>query len=117
MCVHVLGVESAYDADPFQSFHALIIRESEMQKQAKKDFEEGMRRSTAAKPELLEKSAYITSNCILLLNTAVKVLPAWSVFCRRLTPCDGYLEALCADNVSASCTVLDWHDSLRIDNV
>ncbi|KAJ7889596.1 FAD/NAD-P-binding domain-containing protein [Mycena leptocephala] len=59
------------------AFHALTIRESEMQKQAKKDFEEVMRRGTAAKPGLLEK-----------------MLPTWSVFCRRLTPCDGYLEAL-----------------------
>jgi hypothetical protein len=60
MYVDVRGVGLDYDADPFQAFHALSIRESEIQKQAKKDFEEVMRRGTAAKPGLLEKSMYIT---------------------------------------------------------
>jgi hypothetical protein len=106
MCVDIRGVGSEYDADSFQTFHALTIRESEMQKQAKKDFEEAMRRGTVAKPGLLEKSMYITSRCIFLLKAAVEVLPTWSVFCRRLTPCEGYLEALCADNVSTPCTIL-----------
>jgi hypothetical protein len=31
-----------------------------------------------------------------------KVIPAWSVSCRRLTPGPGYFEALCSDNVSIS---------------
>ncbi|KAF7343045.1 FAD/NAD-P-binding domain-containing protein [Mycena venus] len=69
------------------SFHALVIRESEIQKQAKKNFEERMRQGTAAKPGLLEK-----------------MLPTWSVFCRRLTPGEGYLEALCADNTTYETT-------------
>ena len=30
------------------------------------------------------------------------VIPDFSVFCRRLTPGNGYMEALCADNVSRS---------------
>ncbi|KAF8183602.1 FAD/NAD-P-binding domain-containing protein [Mycena galopus ATCC 62051] len=46
-----------------------------------------MRRDTANKPGLLEK-----------------ILPPWSVFCRRLTPCAGYLEALSADNTTYETT-------------
>jgi hypothetical protein len=47
--------------------------------------------------------------CVLLVSTHIKfsnsppqlkkVIPAWSVSCRRLTPGPGYLEALCSDNV------------------
>ncbi|KAJ7196375.1 FAD/NAD-P-binding domain-containing protein [Mycena pura] len=69
------------------AFHALSISGSEMQKQTQKALEENMRRCTAAKPGLLQK-----------------MLPTWSVFCRRLTPCEGYLEALCADNTTYETT-------------
>ncbi|KAJ7457359.1 FAD/NAD-P-binding domain-containing protein [Mycena latifolia] len=69
------------------SFHALIIRESEIQKESRKAFEESMKKETASKPDLLEK-----------------ILPQWSVFCRRLTPCAGYLKALCADNTTYETT-------------
>ncbi|KAJ7230153.1 FAD/NAD-P-binding domain-containing protein [Mycena pura] len=77
------------------TFHALSISESEMQKQTQKALEENMRRGTAAKPGLLQK---------ILLKTPTKVLPTWSVFCRRLTPCEGYLEVLCADNTTYETT-------------
>ncbi|KAJ7101221.1 FAD/NAD-P-binding domain-containing protein [Mycena belliarum] len=63
------------------SYHALIIRESEAQKEAKQKFKANMIQQTAKKPELLEK-----------------ILPDWSVFCRRLTPGVGYLAALSSDN-------------------
>ncbi|KAJ7732053.1 FAD/NAD-P-binding domain-containing protein [Mycena maculata] len=46
-----------------------------------------MKKDTAEKPGLLKK-----------------ILPEWSVFCRRLTPCAGYLEALCADNTTYETT-------------
>ncbi|KAJ7728265.1 FAD/NAD-P-binding domain-containing protein [Mycena maculata] len=69
------------------TFHELSYRESEMQREARANFEASMKQSTAYKPGLLEK-----------------ILPEWSVFCRRLTPCPGYLEVLCADNVSAFTT-------------
>ncbi|KAJ7101297.1 FAD/NAD-P-binding domain-containing protein [Mycena belliarum] len=70
-----------------QSFHSLIIRESDAQKGAKQAFKANMIQQTAKKPELLEK-----------------ILPHWSVFCRRLTPCAGYLEALCSDNTTYETT-------------
>ncbi|KAJ6571216.1 FAD/NAD-P-binding domain-containing protein [Mycena capillaripes] len=69
------------------SFHGLIIRDSEMQKQARQDFEAMMKHDTAGKPGLLEQ-----------------ILPQWSVFCRRLTPCAGYLPALCAENTTYETT-------------
>ncbi|KAJ7175158.1 FAD/NAD-P-binding domain-containing protein [Mycena crocata] len=69
------------------SFHALIIRDSELQKQARVNFEESMKLDTSSKPGLLEQ-----------------ILPPWSVFCRRLTPCAGYLEALCAKNTTYETT-------------
>ena len=37
---------------------------------------------------------------MMLLISSIQVVPDFSVLCRRLTPGDGYLEALCADNVS-----------------
>ncbi|KAJ7082439.1 FAD/NAD-P-binding domain-containing protein [Mycena belliarum] len=69
------------------SHHPVIIRESAAQKWAKQRFRANMIRQTAKKPELLEK-----------------ILPDWSVFCRRLTPGGGYLEALCSDNATYETT-------------
>ncbi|KAJ6548136.1 FAD/NAD-binding domain-containing protein [Mycena vulgaris] len=69
------------------SVYPLIIRESEMQKQTRKDFEASMKQATAGKPGLLEQ-----------------ILPTWAVLCRRLTPGAGYLEALCADNTTYETT-------------
>ncbi|KAK7052585.1 FAD/NAD-P-binding domain-containing protein [Favolaschia claudopus] len=69
------------------SFHSLIIRDSELQKLFKETFIASMTKETASKPSLLEK-----------------ILPQWSVFCRRLTPCAGYLKALCADNTTYETT-------------
>ncbi|KAI0684951.1 hypothetical protein BC835DRAFT_1421768 [Cytidiella melzeri] len=63
------------------TFHALSLRDSDMQKQARAMFEADMKQHLAKKPELLEQ-----------------IVPDFSVFCRRLTPANGYLEALCADN-------------------
>jgi hypothetical protein len=43
-----------------------------------------------------------------------KVIPAWSVSCRRLTPGPGYFEALCSDNVCVSTTVSLQHPDLTL---
>ena len=40
---------------------------------------------------------------MMLLISSIQVVPDFSVLCRRLTPGDGYLEALCADNVINLC--------------
>ncbi|KAJ7082429.1 FAD/NAD-binding domain-containing protein [Mycena belliarum] len=69
------------------SIHYLVIRESAAQKWAKEAFQAHMIQQTAKKPELLEK-----------------ILPEWSVFCRRLTPGTSYLEALCSDNATYETT-------------
>ncbi|KAF8149231.1 FAD/NAD-P-binding domain-containing protein [Mycena galopus ATCC 62051] len=69
------------------TFHAITIRDSDLQKAARTTVEASMRQDTANKPGLLEK-----------------ILPPWSVFCRRLTPCAGYLEALSADNTTYETT-------------
>ncbi|KAI0091294.1 FAD/NAD-P-binding domain-containing protein [Irpex rosettiformis] len=68
-------------------FHMLSIRNSEMQKQAKAQFEAEMKSHLANKPELAEK-----------------MIPDFSVFCRRLTPGNGYLEALCSNNTTYETT-------------
>ncbi|KAF8183592.1 FAD/NAD-binding domain-containing protein [Mycena galopus ATCC 62051] len=81
------ATEHEMNAKPDDFSHAITIRESDMQKEARTMFETNMKRDTADKPGLLEK-----------------ILPSWSVFCRRLTPCAGYLEALCADNTTYETT-------------
>ncbi|KAI0311859.1 FAD/NAD-P-binding domain-containing protein [Amylostereum chailletii] len=63
------------------SLHSLSIRGSELQKATKAAFEEDMKQKMASKPGLAEK-----------------MTPKWSVFCRRLTPGPGYIEALCQPN-------------------
>ncbi|KAJ7610491.1 FAD/NAD-P-binding domain-containing protein [Roridomyces roridus] len=69
------------------SFHSLIIRDSETQKVSRKLFEDNMKKDTARKPELYGQ-----------------IVPDWAVFCRRLTPCAGYLEALSAENTTYETT-------------
>ncbi|KAJ7508494.1 FAD/NAD-P-binding domain-containing protein [Mycena galericulata] len=67
--------------------HALIIRDSDAQKEARATAEEMMKQDTASKPGLFEQ-----------------MVPTWSVFCRRLTPSPGYLPALCAENTTYETT-------------
>ncbi|KAI0701861.1 FAD/NAD-P-binding domain-containing protein [Cytidiella melzeri] len=68
-------------------FHAVSLRNSDMQQQTRAMFEADMKKHLAKKPELFEK-----------------ILPDFSVFCRRLSPGNGYLEALCADNTTYETT-------------
>ncbi|KAI0750573.1 FAD/NAD(P)-binding domain-containing protein [Irpex lacteus] len=73
---------------PFHiTLHHLSLRESEMQKQLRVQFEADMKQQLAKKPELIDK-----------------ILPDFAVFCRRLTPGNGYIEALCADNTTYETT-------------
>ncbi|KAJ7622059.1 FAD/NAD-P-binding domain-containing protein [Roridomyces roridus] len=67
--------------------HPMSIRDSEVQKAVRKLFEDHMKQVLAPKPGLYEK-----------------IVPEWSVFCRRLTPCAGYLEALAAENTTYETT-------------
>lgn len=46
-----------------------------------------------------------------------KVIPTWSVSCRRLTPGPGYFEALCSSNVSTSNCVWNPYLGLQFDIV
>ncbi|KAI0777099.1 FAD/NAD(P)-binding domain-containing protein [Irpex lacteus] len=69
------------------SFHSLTMRDSDMQTQVRALFETDMAKSLEKKPELINK-----------------LIPDFSVFCRRLTPGNGYLEALCADNTTYETT-------------
>ncbi|KAK5175696.1 uncharacterized protein LTR77_000835 [Saxophila tyrrhenica] len=65
------------------NIHAVTIKNSEMQKGAKKAFAAGMKERLAKKPEYYD---YLK--------------PGFSPGCRRLTPGPGFLEALVEDNVS-----------------
>src|ERR1700761_4413584 len=64
------------------SVHFLTIADSEMQKQAREYFELEMKRRLSIKPEIAEA-----------------LVPGFAVGCRRLTPGEGYLEALQKPNV------------------
>ncbi len=79
------------------------VRDSEMQKQVRGLFEADMKERLAKKPELLSQSMLLVAFSFELTHYSghlLLVVPDFSVFCRRLTPGNGYLEALCADNVS-----------------
>ncbi|KAI0342829.1 FAD/NAD-binding domain-containing protein [Trametopsis cervina] len=67
--------------------HMTSIRDSDLQKRVRALVEEDMRNRLAKKPEL-----------------QAKIIPSFSIFCRRLTPGDGYLEALCAENTTYETT-------------
>ncbi|KAI0091222.1 FAD/NAD-binding domain-containing protein [Irpex rosettiformis] len=69
------------------AIHMLSLRDSEMQKQLRALFEADMKKRLAKKPELIDQ-----------------IVPDFSVFCRRLTPGNGYLEALCAGNTTYETT-------------
>jgi len=62
--------------------HAVTIRGTEMQANAKAAFEQGMKDRLKKKPEIFEH-----------------LKPDFSPGCRRLTPGPGFLEALCEENV------------------
>lgn len=62
--------------------HALTIKGTEMQKGAKKDFEESMKERLKKKPDYYDW-----------------IKPDFAPGCRRLTPGPGFLEALVEDNV------------------
>ncbi|CAK7199450.1 hypothetical protein SEUCBS139899_002130 [Sporothrix eucalyptigena] len=61
----------------------VIYKDSDAQKQMLEKIKEQMRARLAKKPELIPA-----------------LIPDFALGCRRFTPGDGYLEALCADNVS-----------------
>lgn len=63
--------------------HNITIKGTEMQKGAQKQFEEGMKKRLAKKPEIFEW-----------------IKPDFAPGCRRLTPGPGFLEALVEDNVA-----------------
>ena len=65
------------------NIHAVTIKDSEMQKGAKKAFSAGMQERLKKKPEYYEW-----------------LKPGFSPGCRRLTPGPGFLEALVEDNVA-----------------
>lgn len=64
------------------SVHFLTVRDSEMQRQAREAFQAEMKRRLSKKPEI-----------------ANAIVPDFAVGCRRLTPGQGYLEALQEPNV------------------
>lgn len=64
------------------SVHAMTLKGSSMQSDARDDLTALMKQRLAKKPEIWQS-----------------ILPAFSVGCRRLTPGPGYLEALVQDNV------------------
>ncbi|KAI0275485.1 hypothetical protein BC834DRAFT_52296 [Gloeopeniophorella convolvens] len=64
-------------------------RGSELQKIAAALFKAEMEKKVAARPELADK-----------------IIPQFSVCCRRLTPGPGYLEALCAENAVLETTAI-----------
>jgi hypothetical protein len=84
------------------------MRGSELQKTFAGMLAEDAKKNLASRPELIERCAShrfcFLHHAFLLTprNThppITKVIPAWSVSCRRLTPGPGYFEALCSDNV------------------
>ncbi|KAJ3553810.1 hypothetical protein NM688_g3419 [Phlebia brevispora] len=64
------------------SMHWVNISDSPMQQQVQVIFKEHMINALKEKPEIAEK-----------------LIPTFSVSCRRLTPAPGYLKALCRDDV------------------
>ncbi|KZV69317.1 FAD/NAD-binding domain-containing protein [Peniophora sp. CONT] len=70
------------------SVAALAYKDSPLLKEVSEAFRADMERRLARKPELIKK-----------------LIPKFSVGCRRLTPGPGYLEALCEDN----CHLEDTH--------
>ncbi|KAJ3553811.1 hypothetical protein NM688_g3421 [Phlebia brevispora] len=62
--------------------HAINMRDSEQQKEAQRLFKAQMTDALKSKPEIAEK-----------------LIPEFSVSCRRITPAPGYLNALCRDHV------------------
>jgi len=65
------------------SIATIVYRDSPLQKAVSIAFKQEMRTKLSRKPELIDK-----------------LIPEFSVGCRRLTPGPGYLEALCEDNVT-----------------
>jgi hypothetical protein len=78
---HYLEFRTIIERDA-NSIHALTLKGSDFQKEAREDFTALMKERLAKKPEILKS-----------------LLPSFSVGCRRLTPGPGYLEALVEDNV------------------
>ena len=62
--------------------HGVTLKDTPIQIEGQKRFEQGMRDRLATKPEIYDK-----------------ILPSFAPGCRRLTPGPGFLEALCQDNV------------------
>jgi cation diffusion facilitator CzcD-associated flavoprotein CzcO len=75
-------------AHAFNHFYEALIEGSEANLEARRRTKELMEKRLEKHPEL-----------------ARKLIPEWSLGCRRLTPGIGYLEALCADN----CDLLVGH--------
>jgi cation diffusion facilitator CzcD-associated flavoprotein CzcO len=75
-------------AHAFNHFYEALIEGSEANLEARRRTKELMEKRLEKHPEL-----------------AQKLIPEWSLGCRRLTPGNGYLEALCADN----CDLLVGH--------
>ncbi|KAI0057663.1 FAD/NAD(P)-binding domain-containing protein [Artomyces pyxidatus] len=69
------------------SVSQVTIRGTELQKIVATICKEDMVKRLAKKPELIDK-----------------IVPEFSICCRRLTPGPGYLEALCADNATLETT-------------
>jgi cation diffusion facilitator CzcD-associated flavoprotein CzcO len=69
-------------AHAFNHFYEALIEGSKANKEAMKATKEMMEDRLKAQPELIEK-----------------LVPKWSLGCRRLTPGNGYLESLTRDNV------------------
>lgn len=65
------------------SIHEVTFRGSQMSSQAREAFQNMMKQRLSKKPEIADK-----------------LIPSFSVGCRRLTPGPGYLEALTSDNVN-----------------
>ena len=80
---HIHGLAHA-----FNHFYEALIEGSEANLEARRRTKELMEKRLEKHPEL-----------------AQKLIPKWSLGCRRLTPGNGYLEALCADN----CDLLVGH--------
>jgi cation diffusion facilitator CzcD-associated flavoprotein CzcO len=75
-------------AHAFNHFYEALIEGSKANLEARRRTKELMEKRLEKHPEM-----------------AQKLIPEWSLGCRRLTPGNGYLEALCADN----CDLLVGH--------
>jgi len=92
------------------------IRGSGLQKTFAGILAEEAKKQLASHPELIERCAcrrfylfyphFFSNQAFSLILQPPpflgKVIPTWSVSCRRLTPGPGYFEALCSNNVSIS---------------